>query len=148
VSSAARTAGATPPFPSLFKASLKPRRRSAGATAKGTMAAAQSWPTAAQPPRPNAADPPHPKRLHSMIRILLRSSLATRDAASSPPRATSRQPLSLFTVPSRWPLLLLLLALLLSAGSAVGLTRLRPDARVDPLIDPNAAAFKAQALFA
>ena len=83
-----------------------------------------------------------------MIRILLRSSLATRDAASSPPRATSRQPLSLFTVPSRWPLLLLLLALLLSAGSAVGLTRLRPDARVDLLIDPNAAAFKDQALFA
>ncbi len=83
-----------------------------------------------------------------MIRILLRSSLATRVVASSPPRATSRLPLSLFTIPSRWPFLLLLLALLLSAGSAVGLTRLRPDARVDLLIDPNAAAFKDQALFA
>jgi len=78
----------------------------------------------------------------------LRSSLATRVVASSPPRATSRLPLSLFTIPSRWPLVLLLLALLLSAGSAVGLTRLRPDARVDLLIDPNAAAFKDQALFA
>jgi hydrophobe/amphiphile efflux-3 (HAE3) family protein len=42
----------------------------------------------------------------------------------------------------------LLLALLLSAGSVVGLTRLHPDARVDLLIDPNAAAFKDQALFA
>src|SRR5207247_6600600 len=61
---------------------------------------------------------------------------------------TSRLPLSLFTIPSRWPFFLLLLALLLSAGSAVGLTRLRPDARVDLLIDPNAAAFKDQALFA
>src|SRR2546423_4658639 len=112
------------------------------------MSASRSWRPAAQHRGPTAADLPHPKRLHSMIRILLRSSLATRDAASSPPRATSRQPLSLFTVPSRWPLLLLLLALLLSAGSAVGLTRLRPDARVDLLIDPNAAAFKDQALFA
>src|SRR5256714_581596 len=112
------------------------------------MSASRSWRPAAQHRGPTAADLPYPKRLHSMIRILLRSSLATRDAASSPPRATSRQPLSLFTVPSRWPLLLLLLALLLSAGSAVGLTRLRPDARVDVLIDPNAAAFKDQALFA
>src|SRR3989441_12240848 len=83
-----------------------------------------------------------------MIRISLRSSLATSNAASSPPRATSRQPLSLFTIPSRWSVLLLLLALLLSAGSAVGLMRLRPDARVDLLIDPNAKAFKDQALFA
>src|SRR5256885_7784656 len=112
------------------------------------MSASRSWRPAAQHHGPNAADLLHPKRLHSMIGILLRSSLATRDAAASPPRATSRQPLSLFTVPSRWPLLLLLLALLLSAGSAVGLTRLSPDARVDLLIDPNAAAFKDQALFA
>src|SRR5207237_861107 len=122
--------------------------RSALATPTATMSAFRSCRPAGQPHGPTAADLPHPKRLHSMIRILLRSSLATRDAASSPPRATSRQPLSLFTVPSRWPLLLLLLALLLSAGSAVGLTRLRPDARVDLLIDPNAAAFKDQALFA
>src|SRR5256886_6142630 len=112
------------------------------------MSASRSWRPAAQHRGPTAADLPHPKRLHSMIRILLRSSLATRDAASSPPRATSRQPLSLFTVPSRWPVLLLLLALLLSVGSVVGLTRLRPDARVDLLVDPNAAAFKDQALFA
>jgi hydrophobe/amphiphile efflux-3 (HAE3) family protein len=41
-----------------------------------------------------------------------------------------------------------MLALLLSAGSVVGLTRLHPDARVDLLIDPNAGAFKDQALFA
>jgi hydrophobe/amphiphile efflux-3 (HAE3) family protein len=51
-------------------------------------------------------------------------------------------------MPSRRPLLLLLLALLLSVGSAVGLTRLHPDARVDLLVDPSAAAFKDQALFA
>jgi hydrophobe/amphiphile efflux-3 (HAE3) family protein len=50
-------------------------------------------------------------------------------------------------MPSRRPLLLLL-ALLLSVGSAVGLTRLHPDARVDLLVDPSAAAFKDQALFA
>ena len=83
-----------------------------------------------------------------MIRTWLRSSLATRDVASSPARATSRPRFSLFTIPSRWPIVLLLLALLLSAGSVVGLTRLHPDARVDLLIDPNAAAFKDQALFA
>src|SRR5947207_15189930 len=112
------------------------------------MSVSRSWRRAAQHHCPVAADLPHRKRPHSMIRTLLRSSLATRDAASSPSRAASRQPLSLFTIPSRWPLLLLLLALLLSAGSAVGLTRLRPDARVDLLIDPNAAAFKDQALFA
>src|SRR5947207_1635893 len=99
------------------------------------MSVSRSWRRAAQHHCPVAADLPHRKRPHSMIRTLLRSSLATRDAASSPSRAASRQPLSLFTIPSRWPLLLLLLALLLSAGSAVGLTRLRPDARVDLLTD-------------
>ncbi len=84
-----------------------------------------------------------------MIRTSLRSSLATKDAASpSPAQAKSRLPLALSTIPSRWPLLLLPLALLLSAASAVGLTRLHPDARVDLLIDPSAAAFKDQALFA
>ena len=83
-----------------------------------------------------------------MIRILLRSSLATKEVASSPARGTSHPRLSLFTLASRWPILLLLLALVLSAGSVVGLTRLHPDARVDLLIDPNAAAFKDQALFA
>src|SRR5947209_4784046 len=113
-----------------------------------TMSASRSWRPAGTRHCPAAADLPHLKRLHSVIRILLRSSLATRVVASSPPRATSRLPLSLFTIPSRWPFLLLLLALLLSAGSVVGLTRLRPDARVDLLIDPNAAAFKDQALFA
>jgi uncharacterized protein len=83
-----------------------------------------------------------------MIRTLLRSSLATREVASSPARETSRPRFSVYTVPSRWPIALVLLALLLSAGSVVGLTRLHPDARVDLLIDPNAAAFKDQALFA
>src|SRR5438552_18781284 len=108
------------------------------------MSAFRSCRPAGQPHGPIAADLPHRKRPHSMIRTSLRSSLATRDAASSPPRATSRQPLSLFTIPSRWPVVLLLLALLLSAGSAVGMTRVRPDARVDLLIDPNAAACKHQ----
>jgi hydrophobe/amphiphile efflux-3 (HAE3) family protein len=83
-----------------------------------------------------------------MIRISLRSSLATEKVASTPARATAPGRLSVFTVPSRWPLLLLLLALLVSAGSVLGLNRLHPDARVDLLIDPNAAAFKDQALFA
>jgi uncharacterized protein len=54
----------------------------------------------------------------------------------------------LFGAPSRWPLLLLLLALLISAGSVLGLTRLHPDARVDLLTDPSTNAFKDQALFA
>src|SRR5438309_6032036 len=112
------------------------------------MSASRSWRPAAQRRGPTAADLPHPKRLHSMIRILLRSSWATRDAASSPPRAMPRVPPSLFTVPARWPLFLLMLALLLSAGSVVGLTRVHADARVDLLIDPNAGAFKDQALFA
>jgi len=53
-----------------------------------------------------------------------------------------------FTAPSRRPFALLLLALLLSAGSLFGLTRLHPDARVDLLTDPNAGGFKDQALFA
>jgi len=42
----------------------------------------------------------------------------------------------------------LLLALLLSAGSLLGLTRLHPDARVDLLIDPHAGGFADQARFA
>ena len=57
-------------------------------------------------------------------------------------------PLTLFTTPSRRPLVLLVLALLLSAGSVVGLTRLHPDARVDLLTDSQASAFKDQALVA
>ena len=56
--------------------------------------------------------------------------------------------MSVFAAPSRWPWLLLLVALALSAGSIIGLLRLQPDARVDLLIDPNAGAFKDQALFA
>src|SRR5438876_11980186 len=112
------------------------------------MSAFRSCRPAGQPHGPTAADLPHRNRFHARIRVSLRTSLPTRDTASSPPRATSRQPLSLFTIPSRWPVMLLLLALLLSAGSAVGLTRLRPDARVDLLVDPNGAAFKDQALFA
>src|SRR5204863_10153265 len=60
----------------------------------------------------------------------------------------SVSPMSVFAAPSRWPWLLLLLALALSAGSIIGLLRLQPDARVDLLIDPNAGAFKDQALFA
>src|SRR5438067_577958 len=112
------------------------------------MSASRSWRPAAQHHCPAAADLPHRKHLHSMIRILLRSSLVTKEVTSSPARGTSHPRLSLFTLASRWPILVLLLALLLSAGSVVGLTRLHPDARVDLLIDPNAAAFKDQALFA
>src|SRR5438067_6903 len=112
------------------------------------MSASRSWRPAAQHHCPAAADLPHRKHLHSMIRILLRSSLVTKEVTSSPARGTSHPRLSLFTLASRWPILLLLLALLLSAGSVVGLTRLHPDARVDLLIDPNAAAFQDQALSA
>jgi uncharacterized protein len=39
-------------------------------------------------------------------------------------------------------------AILLSAASAVGLTRLHPDARVDLLVDPSGSGFKDQALVA
>ena len=41
-----------------------------------------------------------------------------------------------------------MLALLLSVGSVLGVLRLRPDARVDLLIDPGSALYKDQALFA
>jgi len=75
--------------------------------------------------------------------------LATKAIARpSPPSDEPASPISVFTAPSRWPLLLLFVALLLSAGSIVGLLRLQPDARVDLLIDPNSGAFKDQALFA
>ena len=75
--------------------------------------------------------------------------MATKTIARpSPPSRESTSPLSIFAAPARWPVLLLLLALLLSAGSLIGLLRLQPDARVDLLIDPNADAFKDQALFA
>ena len=75
--------------------------------------------------------------------------MATKTIARpSPPSGESASPVSVFTAPSRWPLLLLFLAILLSTGSIVGLLRLQPDARVDLLIDPNAGAFKDQALFA
>src|SRR2546423_15228479 len=110
-------------------------------------ASKSSRPAARRHCRP-AADRPHRKHLHSMIRILLRSSLATKEVASSPARGTSHPRLSLFTLASRWPILLLVLALLLSAGSVVGLTRLHPDARVDLLTDAQASAFKDQALVA
>ena len=50
--------------------------------------------------------------------------------------------------PSRRPVMLLLIALLLSIGSVVGLLRLHPDARVDLLVDPGSAVYKDQALFA
>lgn len=53
-----------------------------------------------------------------------------------------------FSIPGRWPFPLLLLALVITVISAVGLTRLRTDARVDLLADPNSATFKDQALFA
>ncbi len=83
-----------------------------------------------------------------MIRSWSRSSLVTEEIVRPTPVSEGPSPVSLFTAPSRWPLLLLALAILLSAGSIVGLTRLHPDARVDLLVDPNASAFKDQALVA
>jgi hypothetical protein len=55
---------------------------------------------------------------------------------------------SVFSAPSRRPAILLGLALLLSIASVVGVLRLRPDARVDLLVDQHSAAYKDQALFA
>ncbi|TME47971.1 MAG: hypothetical protein E6I56_02735 [Chloroflexi bacterium] len=84
-----------------------------------------------------------------MIRTWLRSSLATRDyvrpaaAAGAPARS-----FTIFDLPSRWPLALLALAVLVSVASVFGILRLRPDARVDLLVDQNSAAYKDQALFA
>ncbi|TME24323.1 MAG: hypothetical protein E6I68_05480 [Chloroflexi bacterium] len=75
--------------------------------------------------------------------------MATKTIARpSTPSGESASRVTVLTAPSRWPLLLLVVAILLSAGSIVGLLRLQPDARVDLLIDPNASAFKDQALFA
>jgi hydrophobe/amphiphile efflux-3 (HAE3) family protein len=51
-------------------------------------------------------------------------------------------------LPATAPLLLLLLALLLSAGAVAGLTRLHSDARADLLLDPNSAGARDQAAFA
>src|ERR671934_2002006 len=84
-----------------------------------------------------------------MTRSSLRSSLATKPKAGS--SGTSGGPassLTLYNIPTRFPLLLVLLAMLLSAAGVVGVLRLHPDARVDLLVDPNSAAFKDQALFA
>jgi len=50
--------------------------------------------------------------------------------------------------PARRPIVLLVVALLVSAAAALGLMRLHPDARVDLLIDPASASFRDQALFA
>ena len=75
--------------------------------------------------------------------------MATKTIARpSTPSGESASRVTVLTAPSRWPLLLLVVAILLSAGSIVGLLRLQPDARVDLLIDPNASAFKDQARFA
>jgi uncharacterized protein len=84
-----------------------------------------------------------------MIRTLLRSSLATKDAVRRS-RARDEPPsfLTLYNLPSRRPLLLLLLALLLSIGGILGALRLHADARVDLLVDPGSAVYKDQAFFA
>jgi hydrophobe/amphiphile efflux-3 (HAE3) family protein len=54
----------------------------------------------------------------------------------------------LYGTPPRLPLLLLLIALALSALSVIGVTRLRPDARADLLLDPSSATARDQAAFA
>ena len=59
--------------------------------------------------------------------------------------ATAASPRTLLT---RRPSVLLLLAFLITVGSVLGVLRLRPDARIDLLIDPGSALFKDQALFA
>jgi len=59
--------------------------------------------------------------------------------------ATAASPITFL---GRRPGLLLLVALLITVGSVLGVIRLRPDARVDLLIDPGSALFKDQALFA
>jgi len=79
----------------------------------------------------------------------LRSSLATKDVAT--PSAARGEPasfLTVFNLPTRWPIGLLLLALLLSIGSVFGLARLHPDARADLLVDPGSGVYKDQSLFA
>jgi uncharacterized protein len=84
-----------------------------------------------------------------MIRTSLRSSLAAKDVATpSPTRGEPASFLTVFNLPTRWPIGLLLLALLLSIGSVFGLARLHPDARVDLLVDPGSAVYKDQSLFA
>jgi hydrophobe/amphiphile efflux-3 (HAE3) family protein len=55
---------------------------------------------------------------------------------------------TLAILPTRLPLFALLLALLLSVASLLGLMRLHPDARVELLSDPGSAIYKQQALFA
>src|SRR5438445_3277472 len=84
-----------------------------------------------------------------MTRTWWRSSLATNDAdRPSPARDEPPYALTVYNLPSRRPVMLLLIALLLSIGSVVGLLRLHPDARVDLLVDPGSAVYKDQALFA
>lgn len=84
-----------------------------------------------------------------MIRTSLPSSLASNDV-TTPPSARGKPAsfLTVFNLPTRWPIALLLLALLLSIGSVFGVARLHPDARADLLVDPASAVYKDQSLFA
>lgn len=83
-----------------------------------------------------------------MIKILSRSSLATREERRTASAGRPAGLLTVFNLPARWPLLLFALALLLSVTSVFGILRLRPDARVDLLTDQTSAVYKDQALFA
>ncbi len=77
------------------------------------------------------------------------SSLATNSAARSPDGTGERAAfLTFYNFPSRYMVVLVFLAVLLSAVGVLGVLRLHPDARIDLLADPNSAAFKDQALFA
>jgi uncharacterized protein len=84
-----------------------------------------------------------------MMRTLSRSSLAINDVkAGSPVHHEPPSLVTFFTIPSRLPWLLLVLAFLLTLGSILGLSRLHSDARVDLLVDPNASGSRDQAMFA
>jgi hydrophobe/amphiphile efflux-3 (HAE3) family protein len=75
--------------------------------------------------------------------------LATDDVRTSSPRGEEpASPITIFSTPARLPIVLLLLALLLTAVSVLGLNRLRADARAELLIDPNAPGSADQARFA
>src|SRR5207237_10269234 len=98
--------------------------------ATATTSACRSFPpaAAARPHRPAARGPPARRPRPSTIRTGSRSSLVTEQIVRPSPVSEGPPPLTLFTTPSRRPLVLLVLALLLSAGRGVGVARVHPAA--------------------